>query len=128
MLDASSITITLNLTGTILSPNTSYSQDAVSILLDTEALCALTEEVKRTLTEAGRIPGNIHVRLRCEDIVVHVFPTPKTKINHEVLKSLKPGDHARRLSTLQVQYRIVSGDVFVWHVSLDSPTIAGGKD
>ncbi|KAL4972348.1 hypothetical protein BDW66DRAFT_154813 [Aspergillus desertorum] len=113
-----STTITLNLTGTVLTPGSSHSQDAVPILLDVAALCALTEEVKRTLTEAGRISDHAVVCLECEDVVVRVFPTPQTKNNHhDVLKSLKPGDRARRLSTLHVQYRIVGGNVFVQHVS-----------
>ncbi|KAL4982267.1 hypothetical protein BDW68DRAFT_182704 [Aspergillus falconensis] len=112
-----STTITLNLTGTILSPNSSYSQDTVHILLDAAALNALTDKVERTLTEAGRISGDAIVCIQCEDVIVRVLPTPETKMSHEVLKGLKTGDHVRRLSTLQVHYEVSAEKVFIWHVS-----------
>ncbi|KAL4999155.1 hypothetical protein BDV10DRAFT_184566 [Aspergillus recurvatus] len=120
MPDIFSTTITLNLTGTILRPDPGYNQDAVRIILDAVALCNLTEEVKRTLTEAGRIPGDIGVYLKFEDLVLHVPPPPETKLSHEVLESLELGDQARRVSTLQVYYKFEGGNVLIWHVRVDS--------
>ncbi|KAL4743371.1 hypothetical protein BDV11DRAFT_166491 [Aspergillus similis] len=121
-----SITITLDLTGTILGPDPGYSQDTVHIRLDAVALNAITERVKRILTEANQICGNAGVYIKYEDVVVHVYPTHETKISHEALKSLKPGDHFRRLSTLQVGYKFMEEHVCIVFITLDMETATDG--
>ncbi|KAL4746548.1 hypothetical protein BDW72DRAFT_197581 [Aspergillus terricola var. indicus] len=124
--DNYSITITLDLTGTILGPDIRYSQDTVHIMLDSVALNGITEELQRILTEANLIWGNAGVYLAAEDVIVHVYPTPGTKISHEVLKSLKPGDHVRRPSTLHVWYKFREGNVEIVLIELDEEGVTDG--
>ncbi|KAL4811935.1 hypothetical protein BDW67DRAFT_189159 [Aspergillus spinulosporus] len=119
-------TINLDLTGTILGPDSGYCQDTVHIKLDTVALNDITERVKRNLTEANLIRGGTAVFLKFEDVVMHVSPPPKAKTSHEVLKSLKAGDRVRQFSTLQVQYKFRGEHVCIEYIQLDMEGLIDG--
>ncbi|KAL4907111.1 hypothetical protein BDW74DRAFT_175897 [Aspergillus multicolor] len=118
MSESDTCTITLPLTGTLLSHTPSFGPAVIPIRLDNTCLFALTSEVKHALVKGELMSQDAKVVLEAEDVVVYVRPRQCDRINRGVLVNMQPGEKVRRLSVLSVTYRVYGRNVFVFGVDV----------